>query len=441
MTLVTATQLQQFDLFGDVINEQASTSVRQKFVPAKVSVERSYHKAFQVRKDILAQQDNQSEMFEAIGEATMYLSGVSSLRDLQGCIQSNQNICINTIDIKSNATKQVIEYLNSPDSGYCFCDSGAYRVLDTSINKPIDFDEVFDYYFLLANNITEPSKLTVCAPDVIGEQALSLDLQICYQHKINQLIGLGVNVIFPLQKGMVALHDVYTKLIQCFGQEHVIAGLPAAAEALSRDDFKTFLGFKPQRVHILGANKNKKIVKESLVFSPTTVFSCDSNRILAYIGEARPLTQLHHDLTDTVVDFYDGVVNNIRHEVNIKPGEEWIPDKFDYCLDYTEFEAEYVIEDFNESEFSGLCKALAPYLPSYEMDLSQLKGMLRDKTLITLISEEYSDEFAYKIHDVVWDYYREVLEAKLTVERASPLARTQSIHVACTNHLFDVPVN
>jgi hypothetical protein len=50
-------------------------------------------------------------------------------------------------------------------------------VLDTTINKPTDLDDVFDCYFLLTNKITEPSKLIVCTPDVIGEQELLLDLQ------------------------------------------------------------------------------------------------------------------------------------------------------------------------------------------------------------------------------------------------------------------------
>jgi len=432
-----------FDLFG-LSNCIQSTKIKTiAKTPKRKSKNsepkpRSYITAFQVRRDVIKQQEQQGSMFETQEDATMYMSGVSSIRDMRGCFGTNQNICVNTIDINEAATLELIDYMNNPNSGLLFIDSGAFRVLGDENAKPIDFKDVFQYYFRLAFSVSKPSKITVCAPDVIGNQGRSLDMQMQYKDKLTQLIHMGVNVIFPLQNGLQKLANVYKIICDEFGERNVIAGLPAAAEAIPREDFMEFLEVKPNKVHILGANKNKRFVKDAQEKSSTTSFSCDSNRICAYVGAGRPLTELHHDLTDTALNFYELVTGNHRGSIDIPEDASWLPEKWDVPSDYTEFEAELTISQFSVAEFEGLCKSLTPYISKSELDLTKLPEMIRDETIIQIMTDLFNDDFAYMIHDHIWDYNLKVLKEKLTKERASPMARTQSIHIACENHLFEV---
>jgi hypothetical protein len=429
------------DLFGHSECTQSTMTIAK--TPKRLSRNnepkpKSYITAFKIRRDVIKQKEQQNSMFENQEDATMFMSGVSSIRDMRGCFGTNQNICVNTIDINESATLELIDYMNTPKSGLLFIDSGAFRVLGDEKAKPIDFNYVFQYYFRLAFSMSKPTKLTVCAPDVIGNQGKSLDMQLQYKDKLRQLINMGVNAIFPLQNGSLKLADVYKILCDEFRESNVIAGLPAAAEAIPREDFMEFLEGKPNKVHILGANKNKRFVKEAQEKSPTTSFSCDSNRICAYVGAGRPLTELHHDLTDTALNFYKLVTENMNGSIDIPEDVNWLPEKWDVPSDFTEFDAERTISQFSDAEFEGLCESLTPYISKSDLDLTKLPEMIKEESIIEIMTNLFNEDYAYTIHNHIWYYNLEVLKEKLTKERASPMARTQSIHIACENHLFEV---
>lgn len=393
----------------------------------------SYERAFRKRAEI----EKQTDMYEQPKKALLYMSGVSSVTDMQGCIAANADICVNMVDISVRSTKILIDYLNSDSHAFVFIDSGAFRV-HNSTKKGLDFDEVISFYMSITKRVSKTEKLTICAPDVLGDQQASFDLQMQYKEDIEEFIKLGVKVIFPLQRGETSLKDGYDKLCSVFGKEHIVAGIPAAAAAFPIEEVMGFMKTEPEKVHFLGANNNKPIVVKAGIISPNTDISCDSNRLLAYIGKGRPLTELSRDLGKMANEFYKKVIdnNNWRGEVHRPQDLNWVPGDYYNCLDYTEFDAELGILSLEWSDIETLFSNIEHLIIEMGLDARSFVEAIKDVKVLDLVTDFYTDDFAFLVHNAIWDEYSAIVSSKLTPTLASTSARIKAIEVCCENNLF-----
>lgn len=411
------------------------------FIPVKaknqklVKSKRNFSDVINRKHNAITDKELKNDFFGDDELAQMYISGVSSISDLKGCIKSNKAICVNKVDMSKPATAVLIDYLNTSSGGLVFIDSGAFRVIGNNKIESLNFDDVFTYYSNVIENIEYTNRLTVCAPDVIGDQSATISLQKQYSNEIKRIIDLGANVMFPLQRGDKPLSEVYYYLCELFGSDNVVVGLPSNAKAIPVNEFMDFLNEKPKRVHLLGVKSDKKIVRMGVHKSPSTQFSCDSNRPKAYIGQGEPVTELSKVLKFQAIEVFDEILDNSRGEVYVTNDNKWLVETLDVELDYTEFDAELTIGQYSSENLQSLCKKL-----EHNVDVltpTILIEAVSQGTFIDFFSELYTFEFACLLHDEVWEHYRAVMSKDLTEKKASPKARTQAIHLCCESGIFD----
>jgi hypothetical protein len=429
------------DLFGDTlpfINEIEITD--KKPVLKKRSYELKIEKTVKERQA----RASQSGFFEE-RDARLYMSGCSGYEDLLGYLSANKHVCVNTKDMNSRALGLLKSHLCRKDGSNVFVDSGAFRVADS--DEELDFDDVFDFYFDLAFSIPHANKLIVCAPDIVRDQSGSIALQMQYKDKLLALIDAGVNVMFPIQKGDKEISEVYTLLCKIFGEHRIIIGLPAATAAIPHDELIEFLiQTKPKAVHLLGANKNKKIVKRALYASPGTIISCDSNRTNAYVGQGCALTELHADLLEESVSFCQELSENYRGEICGEIPQALnhpLTKSLDLHMDYTEFDELSFISELTELQLSALCVKLKGYLDDEHLTPEYLLGIPESYlSMFECLEEVYTDDFASMVVPMFWDFYCELVKenldnAQFVRSNISPKCRTRSITELAMSDVFD----
>jgi len=439
--------LENYDLFG----EDAPSAEIIKIADLKPNVkEKSYILKIRERYNHFQSRDDQSGFFEE-REAKLYMSGCSGFADMLGYLSANKHICVNTLDINEKGLELLKAHLCIPGGSDVFVDSGAFRLANQESKSgselTLNFDGVFNVYFDLAFKIPDTSRLTVCAPDILGNQSESISLQLHYQDKLKYLIGAGVKIMFPIQKGELDLEIIYNQLCETFGSEMIIIGLPAATAAIPHDELVEFLvKTKPRAVHILGANKNKKIVKRALYASPNTIFSCDANRTAAYVGQGCALTELHADLLEDSLDFYQELSDNARGEVcrEIPTAlNHPLTGSLDLHMDYTEFDELEFIKSLSDSELRDLCSKLKGYLDN-EHTTAEYLLKIEDEygSMFSWLEETYTDDFASLVIPMFWDFYLKLVETKINNTQhvrtnISPKCRTESIRHLAENKVFE----
>jgi hypothetical protein len=158
-----------------------------------------------------------------------------------------------------------------------FIDSGAFNVfmaklrgkthddllkeLGPDLPKPLNFDQIIRRYDTLlemiheANAVEEalPPPLMVM-PDVVGDQAASLELVKKYKKDIETAIEFNTsNPIVPIQKGDLSLSEAYNAVVATLGTDGFIVGIPGGQKAVTLDELREFLTkSKPPKIHILG---------------------------------------------------------------------------------------------------------------------------------------------------------------------------------------------
>ncbi|MDP2566472.1 hypothetical protein [Pseudoalteromonas marina] len=167
----------QTELFKSEItnNAQNATQVKAEITPIQEWRE-MLSKTISLRKqESLLLNENQNEIM-------VYHSGASSIADLKGYIASKSYVGICAIDTSQNALNLLIEY--SENGGKVFADSGAFRHFRQKLKRPdtpdLDFNLILEKYHKLASANEGSHKITVVAPDVVGNQKssqkVSLDL-------------------------------------------------------------------------------------------------------------------------------------------------------------------------------------------------------------------------------------------------------------------------
>jgi hypothetical protein len=147
-------------------------------------------------------------------------------------------------------------------------------------------------------------------PDVVGDQAKTLNLQDHYKNDIRELINTGNDVIIPIQKGPLSPAECWDAVISILGTTNIRVAIPSNAEAFSLVDLTNLLSHPtpPQKIHLLGlthANPRFRAkIAKILEYAPGTDVSCDGSRLRAMLGENRRITisqrALQHDIQQII---------------------------------------------------------------------------------------------------------------------------------------------
>ena len=189
----------------------------------------------------------------------------------------------------------VLEAVALDDDRPVFVDSGAFSEVRFGANGPEvvrpmtdeDWARVFALYQRLAWR-SAPGRLSVVAPDRIGDQAVTLERVARYAGELANLDALGARVLFPVQKGGRAMADFFWDACELVGFEMTPA-IPMKKDATSLDDLEAFLrAVKPARVHLLGLGPRSRsfgaVLELVARVSPGTAVQCDSVALRSLVG-------------------------------------------------------------------------------------------------------------------------------------------------------------
>lgn len=178
-----------------------------------------------------------------------------------------------------------------------FVDSGAFsevKFTDAGVEvvKPITeekWQEVIDLYTRLASSLG--SQLWVVAPDMVGNQEVTLQRLRRWATDLGKIQGMGARVLVPMQKGEFTQAEFAIRCDAALGFADWIPALPCKKAATTAAEVREFLAHRSfeRHVHLLGlgiANRNIHDYVAPFAGSKTTV-SLDSCWIAANVGRGK----------------------------------------------------------------------------------------------------------------------------------------------------------
>lgn len=179
-----------------------------------------------------------------------------------------------------------------------FVDSGAFSEVDFKPGqgfvkvRDMDWDRVLGIYRDLAEALGE--QLYVVAPDRVGDQNITLARMRQYAPQMQELAGLGANIIVPVQRGHLSMRAMWDAELAALGflpgDPWLIAGVPSKKDATPLPELSRFLqGARPARVHYLGMGPKNDRWPRVLAGTrkiPGIQISHDSAVIPAMVGRA-----------------------------------------------------------------------------------------------------------------------------------------------------------
>jgi hypothetical protein len=214
---------------------------------------------------------------------TAYHSGMSSDADMRGCIDSNSSIGV----VAGLLTSQQLiltlpKYLDN--GGEVFVDSGAFAAFRK--NDPIRWDRVFHAYECLIDLSDNPQRLSIVAPDVVGDQGATIELWNKHSSRMRRWVAAGVRLIMPLQTGSLPASAVLEIAISVLGTKDFAAGIPSNLVAMPALECGNIFHHD---FHILGrvalseAIRNK--VSRILHTNPQAKLTADANWLRSRIAK------------------------------------------------------------------------------------------------------------------------------------------------------------
>lgn len=271
----------------------------------------------------------------APGDVTYFRSGiVNAPADFDGFANAQVPIGVTAKGITPAITDRAVKYVLK--GGKVFVDSGAF-------SGEVDFDKLMAFYRTLTLRVGEKHSggFYVVAPDVVGNQGETAKLQQQHAKALEALVARGVNVIVPMQKGVIPL-----AALMHAAPPDVIFGIPFNAAAYTAKEVADALDAygQPARIHLFGIGERNyafgNAIKTIRAGAPEGVaISADSNRIAALFGAGRP-----------------------AHEAVQQKIEERAPERVDDAAesDTTELTGHFFggqLDQFSGPEFEQLAKA------------------------------------------------------------------------------------
>lgn len=218
----------------------------------------------------------------------VYASGMSRAKDFKPAFAAGKNVGVDINELSNESSEALAQAVIESD-GYVFVDSGAFSVFRANLRnaggpqltmedfgssgKALNFDEIFRRYEWLAKKVATADdkagpgsggpngRLFYVMPDIVGDQADSLELAKRYKESIGDFIGFA-NAIIPIQVGEKSLADAYVELTKILGREDLVLGIPSNERAAPPDQVRELFekhGDTIYGVHFLGAASQKKL--------------------------------------------------------------------------------------------------------------------------------------------------------------------------------------
>jgi N12 class adenine-specific DNA methylase len=261
-----------------------------------------------------------------------FVSGMSAPGDYSKLFGNGKNVGISMLELSKVSIPRIAEQLAAAPGSYLFVDSGAFSIFMRNIKEQgtaereqremgeaakLDHDALMQRYEDLSHAISKASggmangRAFFVMPDIVGDQAGSLDLVARYAETIN---GYGVQAIIPLQGGELSLTEAYEQMMRNLGMDPAadispIIGIPSQAEAVSNDELTDLMrkyGDNIHAVHILGAVSESRLqprLDALIAAGYDGNVSADANRLRALITQNRPRPQaMKHIIQSDMAD-------------------------------------------------------------------------------------------------------------------------------------------
>lgn len=222
--------------------------------------------------------------------AFAFRSGMSSKSDLRGAIDAGVPVGVVAGHLTTGQIVMTLpRYLDA--GGRVFIDSGAFTTERTG--DLLDWSRIIGIYETIAELTDRPANLYVVAPDKVGDQKETLELLQRHEPRLHNLLAMGVQLIVPLQRGLLPASMMLAAVQDIFKSNRFIAGIPSNKAAMSIDECRSL---KHHSFHILGrvqANASQADRIDALMAnnpSATTV-SGDANWLRSNLAAVRHLTQ------------------------------------------------------------------------------------------------------------------------------------------------------
>ena len=249
-------------------------------------------------------------------EVTAFASGVNEAREVAGFALAGVPIGASASNLREDAIQAILR-----SAGPVFLDSGAFSEVQFSpqtqrmeiVNRiaPREWRRRLDIYLRVARSLG--NRLSVVAPDCVGDQAETLKRLAQYRPELQQLAELGAQILIPLQVGTLTHEEFYAEATAVAGITLVPAFTMKKAVTSEEDAARFLLSVRPERLHLLGMGRQNsrapRVVAMIRRCSPLTKISMDSNRLRAVTGKKRTMTVLERD-------FRSGSPEDLYSEVN-----------------------------------------------------------------------------------------------------------------------------
>lgn len=225
---------------------------------------------------------------------TTFRSGASAPSIFAGYAAAKVPIGVSLAELSPGSATwpQLFDYARA--GGEVFVDTGAFTAFTKK--RPMDWQAITRTYRMLMER-GQGARLRIVAPDVIGDQAASLDLLAQHRQVVRDMIAAGHDVLVPVQRGAMPPYEAWRRAVAILGTDDFTASVPSRAEAFTAAELANLMGGpdKPRRVHLLGVAGNLKKLAGLVGIihgaSPDTLISSDANRLRAMVGEGRPITE------------------------------------------------------------------------------------------------------------------------------------------------------
>lgn len=241
-----------------------------------------------------------------------YSSGATAPAQLRGYIVAGTPIGVSLSEMAPGSASWDMVVGYAQRGGRIFVDSGAFPAFMQGIRQggqggTVDWAEWRKKVATLIYNTLggegherttiEGPRLHIVMPDVIGQQAESLQLLAENREFVRAVIDARQDALVAIQKGELGPYDCWREAARILGTDDFTACVPSNKVAFSEEDLGSLMGgaVKPSRVHFLGVAGNlRKLASLAAIVhraNPSCIVTSDANRLRAKVGQGRPLTE------------------------------------------------------------------------------------------------------------------------------------------------------
>lgn len=216
-----------------------------------------------------------------------FASGSNRPADIRSLELAGAAIGVNALERSANALEE-LKRTTVP----VFVDSGAFSEVDHKLRVvapilPETWRRILGTYLELGRALG--SRLSVVAPDRVGDQVHTLDLLEEHKDDLRRLDELGVRVLVPMQRGMASQAGFFRVVREALRGIRWVPAIPGKKSATTAAELEVFAANVDfDDIHILGVGPRSRAYPELLAairrHAPRAMVTIDSAWIPAHVG-------------------------------------------------------------------------------------------------------------------------------------------------------------